>query len=108
MQFLQTHSLFLLGIMAAMLPLAQAQTSAAPAGNPKTSANAKLKLADEAFRAGSAAYLRNDLHSAHIQFAKVVQLAPGVAAGQLRYQACNDKACFPPKTVEINVPYSVQ
>jgi len=33
---------------------------------------------------------------------------PGVAAGQLRYQACNDKACFPPKTVEINVPYSVQ
>ena len=33
---------------------------------------------------------------------------PGVAGGQLRYQACNDKACFPPKTVEINVPYSVQ
>ena len=31
-----------------------------------------------------------------------------VAAGQLRYQACNDKACFPPKTVEINIPYSVQ
>src|SRR4051795_1683250 len=33
---------------------------------------------------------------------------PGVAAGQLRYQACNDKACFPPKTVEISLPYSVQ
>src|SRR5438876_4617729 len=85
MQFLQTHSLFLLGITAAMLPLAQAQTSAAPAGNPKTSASAKLKLADEAFRAGSAAYLRNDLHSAHLQFAKVVQLAPGVAAGHTAF-----------------------
>lgn len=33
---------------------------------------------------------------------------PGVAAGQLRYQACNDKACFPPKTIEIALPYSVQ
>lgn len=75
MQFLRTHSLFLLGIMA-MLPSAQAQTSTAPTSNPKTSANAKLKLADEAFRAGSAAYAQNDLHSAHIQFAKVVQLAP--------------------------------
>jgi hypothetical protein len=42
---------------------------------------------------------------------KVAATAPaglGVATGQLRYQACNDKACFPPKTVEINVPYSVQ
>ncbi len=33
---------------------------------------------------------------------------PGVAAGQLRYQACNDRACFPPKTIEINLPYQVQ
>jgi hypothetical protein len=33
---------------------------------------------------------------------------PGVATGQLRYQACNDKMCFPPKTVEISLPYSVQ
>lgn len=33
---------------------------------------------------------------------------PGVAVGQLRYQACNDRACFPPKTLEINLPYQVQ
>jgi Disulphide bond corrector protein DsbC len=33
---------------------------------------------------------------------------PGAAVGQLRYQACNDRACFPPKTVEITVPYLVQ
>ena len=33
---------------------------------------------------------------------------PGVAVGQLRYQACNDKACFPPKTIEVTLPYQVQ
>jgi DsbC/DsbD-like thiol-disulfide interchange protein len=33
---------------------------------------------------------------------------PGAAAGKLRYQACNDKACFPPKTIEISIPYQVQ
>jgi len=26
----------------------------------------------------------------------------------LRYQACNDRACFPPRTIEISVPYQVQ
>ena len=33
---------------------------------------------------------------------------PGVAAGKLGYQACNNKMCFPPKSVEISVPYQVQ
>ena len=33
---------------------------------------------------------------------------PGVAVGQLRYQACSDKACFPPKTIEVAIPYQVQ
>jgi hypothetical protein len=33
---------------------------------------------------------------------------PGAAAGKLRYQACNSKACFQPKTVDVSVPYSVQ
>jgi hypothetical protein len=33
---------------------------------------------------------------------------PGIMFGKLRYQACNDKACFPPKTVEVQVPYSVR
>ena len=33
---------------------------------------------------------------------------PGAAVGKLRYQACSDRACYPPKTVEITVPYQVQ
>jgi DsbC/DsbD-like thiol-disulfide interchange protein len=33
---------------------------------------------------------------------------PGVASGKLGYQACNNKACFPPKSIEISVPYQVQ
>jgi DsbC/DsbD-like thiol-disulfide interchange protein len=33
---------------------------------------------------------------------------PGVASGKLGYQACNNKSCFPPKSVEISVPYQVQ
>ena len=28
--------------------------------------------------------------------------------GKLRYQACNSNACFPPKTVEVKLPVSVQ
>ncbi len=35
-------------------------------------------------------------------------VGPGVAVGQLRYQACSDRACFPPKNVEVTVPYTVQ
>jgi Thiol:disulfide interchange protein DsbD, N-terminal len=33
---------------------------------------------------------------------------PGVAVGQLRYQACSDRACYPPKTLEVSVPYQVE
>jgi hypothetical protein len=33
---------------------------------------------------------------------------PGVAVGKLRYQACNERSCFQPKTVEVTVPYQVQ
>jgi hypothetical protein len=32
---------------------------------------------------------------------------PGATVGQLRYQACNNRACFPPKTVEVTVPYQI-
>ena len=32
----------------------------------------------------------------------------GAAVGQLRYQACSDRACYPPKTVEVTVPYNIQ
>jgi Disulphide bond corrector protein DsbC len=33
---------------------------------------------------------------------------PGSAAGKLRYQACNNRACFAPKTVDVTVSYQVQ
>jgi DsbC/DsbD-like thiol-disulfide interchange protein len=36
------------------------------------------------------------------------QAGPGSAAAKLRYQACNDRACFPPKTLDVTVPYSIQ
>ncbi len=81
MQFLPVQSLLLYSVIAATVPLAQAQTSTGPAAGQNTSSDARLKLAEEAFRAGSAAYLQNDLHSAHMQFAKLVELAPQVAAG---------------------------
>jgi len=81
MQLLPVQSLLLYGVIAATLPLAKAQTSTAPTASQNTSADTRLKLAEEAFRAGSAAYLQNDLRSAHMQFAKLVELAPEVAAG---------------------------
>jgi tetratricopeptide (TPR) repeat protein len=84
MQFLRTHSFFLLGIMVAY-SAASAQTSTTPAASSNAAGREKLKLADEAFRAGSAAYLRNDLHTAHVQFARLVELAPAVAAGHTAF-----------------------
>ena len=32
----------------------------------------------------------------------------GMAAGKLRYQACNDKMCFPPKTVNVQFTYDLR
>ncbi len=42
---------------------------------------------------------------------KVAANAPagqGIATGKLRYQACNDRACYAPKTIDIAVPYQIQ
>jgi hypothetical protein len=33
---------------------------------------------------------------------------PGIMVGKLRYQACNNNACFPPKSVEVRLPYQIQ
>jgi hypothetical protein len=33
---------------------------------------------------------------------------PGAASGKLKYQACSNKACYPPKTVDVEVGYQVQ
>ncbi len=33
---------------------------------------------------------------------------PGLLTGKLRYQACTEDRCFPPKTVDVKLPYSIQ
>jgi len=33
---------------------------------------------------------------------------PGIAVGELLYQACDNKACYPPKRIAVTVPYQVQ
>jgi hypothetical protein len=45
---------------------------------------------------------------AHFKIAANAPVGPGAAAGTLKYQACNDKMCFQPKTIEVTVPYAVQ
>jgi hypothetical protein len=35
-------------------------------------------------------------------------VGPGVLTGKLRYQACSDDRCFPPKTIDVKLPYSIQ
>ena len=42
------------------------------------------------------------------QVAPDAPAGPGVKVGKLRYQACDNKACYPPKTIEVSVPYQVQ
>jgi len=46
--------------------------------------------------------------TARFKIAPAAQAGPGMAVGKLRYQACNNKACFPPKTIEVRVPYQIQ
>jgi len=33
---------------------------------------------------------------------------PAILTGKLRYQACNNTMCFPPKTVEVKLPLDIQ
>ena len=45
---------------------------------------------------------------AHFKVAPNAPAGPGITTGKLKYQACNDRACFPPKTIEIAVPYQIE
>lgn len=45
---------------------------------------------------------------ANFKVAPNASAGPGSAAGKLKYQACNSNTCFPPKTIDIAVPYQVQ
>jgi len=42
-------------------------------------------------------------------FKVAASVPPGLVnvAGKLRYQACNDRMCLPPKTINVTVPVSV-
>ena len=46
--------------------------------------------------------------SAKFKVAANAPAGPGVASGKLKYQACSNKACYPPKTIDVNVSYQVQ
>jgi Disulphide bond corrector protein DsbC len=45
---------------------------------------------------------------ANFKVAANAPAGPGAATGKLRYQACSNRACYPPKTVDITVSYQVQ
>ena len=53
-------------------------------------------------------YMGNFDLSASFKIAANAPAGPGSAAGKLKYQACSDRACFPPKTVDVTIPYQVQ
>ena len=44
----------------------------------------------------------------NFQVAPDAQAGPGVKVGKLRYQACDSNKCYPPKTLEVTVPFQVQ
>lgn len=35
-------------------------------------------------------------------------LGPGALAGRLRYQACDEESCLPPRTLEVRLPFEIQ
>ena len=46
--------------------------------------------------------------TANFKVAANAPAGPGSVAGKLKYQACSNRACFPPKTIDVTVPYQVQ
>ena len=46
--------------------------------------------------------------TANFKVAANAPAGPGIATAKLRYQACNDRACYPPKTIDIAIPYQIQ
>jgi protein O-GlcNAc transferase len=89
MQSFRARSWLLVPLFAAALPVlfAQASESAGAISHRSAVSNDNLQAAKAAFRAGAAAYARNDLETAHAEFAKLVSLAPDVAAGHAAFGA---------------------
>jgi hypothetical protein len=46
--------------------------------------------------------------TANFKVAGNAPAGPGAAEGTLKYQACSDRACYPPKTIEVTLPYTVE
>jgi DsbC/DsbD-like thiol-disulfide interchange protein len=46
--------------------------------------------------------------TANFKVAANAPAGPGAASGKLHYQACSNRACYPPKTVDVTVSYQVQ
>ena len=53
-------------------------------------------------------YVGNFDLTANFKVAANAPAGPGSVAGKLKYQACSDKACYPPKTIDVTVPYQIQ
>jgi len=53
-------------------------------------------------------YIGNIELTANFKVAANAPAGPGIAVGELLYQACSNTACYPPKKIEITVPYQVQ
>jgi hypothetical protein len=53
-------------------------------------------------------YTGNFEISVNFKVAANAQAGPGIAVGMLGYQACSNKACYPPKKIELKIPYQVQ
>lgn len=44
----------------------------------------------------------------HFRIPRSAVSGPNIVLGKLRYQACSEKACLPPKTVEVRLPVVIQ
>ena len=44
---------------------------------------------------------------AKFKVAPKAEAGPGAVSGKLRYQACNNRACFAPRTVDVNIYYEI-
>ncbi len=53
-------------------------------------------------------YMGNIELLAKFKVAANAPAGPGVASGKLKYQACSNKACYPPKSVDVAVSYQIQ
>jgi len=45
---------------------------------------------------------------ARLQTSAEAPVGTGALSGKLRYQACTDNLCLPPRTVEVRLPYEIR